>query len=53
MGAHKGMEIYPMSDEKKDLAYYQSNLDEMADLSLDEIESLGAASELQGALARV
>lgn len=47
MGAHKGMEIYPMSDEKKDLAYYQSNLDEMADLSLDEIEALGAASELQ------
>ncbi len=27
MGAHKGMEIYPMSDEKKDLAYYQSNLE--------------------------
>lgn len=47
MGAHKGMEISPMSDEKKDLAYYQSNLDEMADLSLDEIEALGAASELQ------
>jgi hypothetical protein len=47
MGAHKGMEIYPMSDEKKDLAYYQSNLDEMADLNLDEIEALGAASELQ------
>ena len=47
MGAHKGMEIYQMSDEKKDLAYYQSNLDEMADLSLDEIEALGAASELQ------
>lgn len=47
MGAHKGMEIYPMSDEKKDLAYYQSNLDEMADLNLDEIEALGAVSELQ------
>ncbi len=47
MGAHKGMEIYQMSDEKKDLAYYQSNLDEMADLNLDEIEALGAASELQ------
>ena len=47
MCAHKGMEIYQMSDEKKDLAYYQSNLDEMADLNLDEIEALGAASELQ------
>lgn len=32
-------------DNTKDLAYYQANPDELADLSLDEIEALGVASE--------